>query len=130
MKCQSHLQGSQQEHHEDGNIMFSPIKRVNKILCSPGGGIKKHSRSRWEWYLVFCKTELEKIASTLDLFQMLPSDCTSTSLYQKWVPKEGLYTKKISNCSPLKRFLKSLRDAYLLSSFFLHFCSTDIKGCV
>lgn len=93
MKCQSHLQGSQQEHDEDGNIVFSPMKKRSvRSSVAPRGRIKEHNRSRWGWYSVFYKTELERITSTLDLFQMF--DASSTSLCQEYVPKERLYTKK------------------------------------
>lgn len=38
VKCQSHLQGSQQEQHEDGNTVFSLKRKVCKIL---------HCTQRW-----------------------------------------------------------------------------------
>lgn len=100
--------------------------RSVRSSIAPRSGIKKHSRSRWG---LCSEMELKTIISTLDLFQML--DCTGTSLYQELVPKEWLYAKKKSNCSPLKRLLKSLRDVQLLSSFFLFlFFHIDIQGCV
>lgn len=93
-------------------------KRSVGSSIAPRIGIKKHSHSKWRWNHVLYKIELERITSPLDLFQML--DHISMGLYQVQVPKGCLYTIQKNQLQFSKRFLPSLRDVYLHSSFFLY----------
>lgn len=53
VKCQSHLQHSQQKHYEDGNTVFSPIEQVSKILSCTQRWNKETWSLQVGWYSVF-----------------------------------------------------------------------------
>lgn len=114
VKCQSHLQGSQQEQHEDGNTVFSLKRKVCKIL---------HCTQRWNKETQSFQVGIVLRDGAQNYYRNFRF-ISDVRLYRHKLisrvgPKGVALCQKKSNCSPLKRLLKSLRDVQLLSSFFL-----------